>query len=392
MQKKRKIIIIISTVLATVILLAAAGTAFFLWRLPHFWLDKLQNEYLLQNRNILRIKSVQAGAFNKFILQDVQLGSSRKPLFTAPQADLILQPDFKDRFTTLPIESLMLYGCKTKLETSDGKVYINGILLEKLVKSLSEISSSTAGKPLTLIIQSQLVFGNKKPSADLLLTIRTAGNKLNIQGEWSAITDKKLRGSWNTFIDLENDVFSVTLADSITEIFMQEILLRSGADSKTAALLHKGIFSGEGNFSGTFSNLELKELTYSGKAEKPVIAFYKHKIKNVDPFELKIEKNTKGLSCTIPQLSLNKAVLQKNITINCRKKITFTADCNFQQLAADCFSGYDVKIQTDDLITEKLRGSWDTRSNVWHLSKQSGNAAVQPLRFTVANSTVAMLL
>ena len=91
MQKKRKIIIIISTVLSTVILLAAAGAAFFLWRLPHFWLDKLQNEYLLQNRNILRIKSVQAGAFNKFILQDVQLGSSRKPLFTAPQADIMLK-------------------------------------------------------------------------------------------------------------------------------------------------------------------------------------------------------------------------------------------------------------------------------------------------------------
>ncbi len=391
MQKNRKTIIILTTTLASVLLLTAAGVAAFLWHLPHFWLDKLQNDYLLQHRNILRAKNIQPGAFNKFILHDVQIGSSEKPLFTAPRAELLLKPDYKTRLTALPIQSMILYDCRTEIDTAGKKIYVNGILLEKLVKNLSAIpAASSSGKPLTLIINSELSFGSKKPTARLQFIIRKSDEKLNIQGSWSALANKNASGSWHAFIDLQNDTLSVTTENIVTEIFMQEILLRAGVTARAAAIFHKGVFSGTGSFSGSFSDLKINELICNGKIEKPVLAFYKHKIKNADPFEVKIEKNSRGVSCKISQFSLNNKVILKEISINFRKKITFTAYCNFQQLSANCFFRHNVKIKSDPALQDKLHGSWDTANNIWQFSKISAPAAENRMQLEIADSTFAL--
>ena len=85
MQKKTKKILIISVCILAIVLPVLLGVGFF-WYLPKMWLNKLEKEYLLQHRNILRVQKVQAGAFNKFILHGVQIGNTEKPIFTAVNA------------------------------------------------------------------------------------------------------------------------------------------------------------------------------------------------------------------------------------------------------------------------------------------------------------------
>ena len=132
MQYRKKTIIFVSITTAVILLLLLGGGL--LWYMPHFWLDKLQNEYLLHNRNMLRVKNIQAGAFNKYILSDIQIGDNQKPLISAPYAELQLENRWEKFFTALPIKKLIIYDCKVKIESSKRKVYINGVLLEKFVK------------------------------------------------------------------------------------------------------------------------------------------------------------------------------------------------------------------------------------------------------------------
>ena len=157
MQKKnRKIFIATSLIILAIFILSGLAAAGFFWYLPHFRLEKLQSEYLLQHRNFIRTRGVQAGAFNKFVLQDVQLGNTARPIFTAPRAELFMKSDFFEKISELPIKELHLYDCQVKVETAKRKVYINGILLKDIINEIAKLPPAADGIPLNLEIYSKL--------------------------------------------------------------------------------------------------------------------------------------------------------------------------------------------------------------------------------------------
>ena len=157
MQKKnRKKLIIYSGILAVAVAVLLVGV--FFWYLPKMWLNKLENEYLLQHRNMFRVQRVQAGAFNKFILHDVQLGSTEKPLATATRAELLLHSDLRQKFDSIPVKKLILHDCEIKVNAVKRKIYINDILLEKFVKSLIQLPPAPNGSPLPLEINSARIY------------------------------------------------------------------------------------------------------------------------------------------------------------------------------------------------------------------------------------------
>ncbi len=391
MQYRKKTIIFVSITTAVILLLLLGGGL--LWYMPHFWLDKLQNEYLLHNRNMLRVKNIQAGAFNKYILSDIQIGDNQKPLISAPYAELQLENRWEKFFTALPIKKLIIYDCKVKIESSKRKVYINGVLLEKFVKQLTAIPPASNGNPLFLELHSQLAFGKKAASANLLLKIKFEGEKIDIRGVWSAIENKNISGSWQAFIDPAGDYISVTVSDYMTEIFMQEILLRSGVPAKATALLDQALLFGEGNFSGTFNNLQIKELNYQGKVEKPVLSFYKYKMANMKAFTVNLQKNNNEVICRIPALNIDnkKTAAFEDITITYNKNITFSANCNIRQLAADYFSSKNrIKIKNNTAARDILTGQWSVNTDKWSFSRKTTPVKEQPIHMETEKTVITL--
>ncbi|MBR7144392.1 MAG: hypothetical protein IKD10_05565 [Lentisphaeria bacterium] len=392
MQKKnRKKLIIYSGILAVAVAVLLVGV--FFWYLPKMWLNKLENEYLLQHRNMFRVQRVQAGAFNKFILHDVQLGSTEKPLATATRAELLLHSDLRQKFDSIPVKKLILHDCEIKVNAVKRKIYINDILLEKFVKSLIQLPPAPNGSPLPLEINSYFSLGNKRTPALLKLEIQSNSGKLNIKCFWQNKDNPAINGSWQSFIDPSADQFSVLLSDHLTGVFMQEILLRSGMPARATAVLEKAVISGTGSFSGTFKDLQIHELSYSGKVEKPELAFYKYKFKNMGSFLLKLQKDSKGIHCQIPELSLNKGKTPflKNINITSRKKITFSAECNFQQLAADYLAKQiNQPVTTKGLFFEQINGIWDTDSGIWSFKQNNRPTAKQHLLLVAGNITFSI--
>ena len=392
MQKKSKKKLIM-TVIAAVLILPLLLFAVFLWYLPQYWFNKLQNEYLLQNRHVLRTEKVQAGAFNKFILSGVQLGSGKKTLFTAPRAELLLNTNFAGKLDCVPVKGLILYDTRTRIDCKRRKIYINGILLEKFVRELQKLPMSVDGKKLELEIYSQLALGSNNPASDLHLKVKVFDDKLNIFGSWRSSADSKYSGSWRAVIDLSHDEWAVTLDKYISEIFMQEILLRSGVPAKATALLNKAMICGNGSFSGSFRDLQIKEFTYSGKVESPAISFYKHRINNIAPFEIELKKNTDNIVCRIPQLDLpgRQSTQIRNINISYRKKINFSAECNLQKLVSNNFcKNSNFAVKTIFSADDRVSGSWDPATDQWQFNRNISSTLPGTMTWEVKGATVSL--
>ena len=391
MQKKNKIFLLTGITSAAVILLLLGG---FFWYLPYFWLDKLQNGYLLQHRNILRVQNVQAGAFNKYLLNDVQIGRPQKPLFSSARGELLLENGFLGKFAVLPVKKIILYDCVVKVDSSQSKIYLNGILLEEFVKKLTQLPASPNGKALELEIHSNFVIGKRPSSVKLQLNIISGNGKIDITGSWSDNKNKNIRGEWQAFIHPAENYFSFTISEHMTEIFMQELLLRSGVPGKAAAVLNQGTLYGEGSFSGEFNNWQIKELNYSGKVNDPVLSFYKYKTKNAKAFDIKLHKSPRGMICKIPELSLDnkKSSMLKNINIKSAKILSFNAECDFQQLAADHFFRQSrIAVRTNAVGVEELNGVWDTSTDTWSFSKKTSKAHPRLLRLETDHASIVLL-
>ena len=393
MQKKTKKILIITSCILAVMLPVVLVVGFFRY-MPKMWQNKLEKEYLLQHRNIFRVQKVEPGAFNKFILHDVQIGSTQKPLFTSGRAELVFNSDLLKKIDLLPVKKLVLHDCRIKVDAVKRKIYVNDILLEEFVKSLKQLSPGTNSSPLELEVNALFSLGSKKPSAEIKLLIQNNNDKIDIKGFWHAADNKKISGSWQSFIDLSNDNISVSLADCMTEVFIQEILLRSGMPSQAAALLNKGVVSGSGSFSGSFRDLQIKELTYSGEVKNPELSFYKHKFKNIENFRINLQKNAKGIICKIPELRFRNASTPflKNINTGYRKKITFSGECDFQQLAADYIARRsNLAVNAAGGVFEPINGEWNINSGIWNFSLVNNDPSKTALQFSIADTTFSLL-
>ena len=377
MSNTKRKICIIAAVLPAVLLLTAAGVLFFRY-LPGYWLENIQNSYLQPQRGLLRAGEVKAGAFKTLQLKDVELGKAGEEIFKAPEAELRFDFDFRNSIKNARITELHLKKSHLVVDSAAGKIRLNGIILQDMVKVLSALPPAPDGRYIPLTIEASFSIGKAQPSSRIELTVvRDHSSKLSIAGRIFPIGEKKSAGSWSAVIDQNNNCLSFDHSGNIPTIFLQEILLRAKLPLRAISVLQGADFSGRGNFSASYPELAIREFEFSGKLAPQCLRFYKYDFKQIEPFEISLQKNKSRFICRIPEFTSKDHgnVHLQNIELKYsprRPVITLDAQCNIQQTLLNMLmpSGKKGSGSLQKNFPDKIHGSWNLQSNKWQIVSQ----------------------
>ncbi len=388
MSDEKKKIRIIAIVLPAILLLAAAAAGLFFWYMPRYWQQSVENSYLLPNRSVIRVGSVQPGAFNRLLLKNVEIGSADARVFAAPSAELICELDPRKSFDRPRISRLCLKNSRLNIDSVKGNIRINNVMLPELVKQISALPAGPNGEAVTLEVSAAVQVGNAKPASNIQLVFaRDKQGKLKISAELFALNGKKLSCKWSAVIDPANNSMVFFTMGSIPTVFLQEILLRANVPAAAVSVVRAADFSGKGSFSASYPALKINNFDLTGKLTMECLRFYKYDFKKVAPFDIFASKTPQNFEVRIPEISISSKgnVYLQSVMIKHsfrRPVITLDAKCNIQQNLLNILFFADNKESKNTVseLPDKLHGSWNTQNGKWQFVCGEPSAAMSNIQ------------
>ena len=362
-------------VLLSVFLLAAGISVYFLmYQLPRQRQHFLESDYLVQNQKFIRVGELQKSGANSCQLRDIELGISGKELLIAPEAELIYSSSPFASPRQIEFEKLILRNCNLKITADKSSILVNGHSLTDFAHQIAQLPPAPNGRAIPLEVRGTIQLGSNTdaPSVTLQITCPVP-QKLNIAA-WGQ------QGSWNAFLDLNNQLLSATFTGSVNMALWQEIMLRSSLPPAVVRLLQKADLQGSGKISANLQNLQITNLDAELSAANAELDWYGHRINNLEKFNFTVQKDAPHITVKIPQIAMVSPApgsfqnVELQYTLQ-KDMVKMRANSDLRQLLVTFFCrSLNVPAIAVKSQSSLISGQWNTRSGDWKFKAESTNA------------------
>ena len=362
--------------LVPLLLAALTGCWLLQYYLPACWAQNLEDDFLVQNQQFLRVDSLKRGSFGKFLLSNIKLGVSGKELLTAPTAELQLDQTLRWRNPQrLAFESLTLSDAELTVTANSDGIAVNNHPLREFAVALAELPAAPNGRFIPLQINAKLKLGKNSDERQVVFFVnRETPKKLRIEFSWQ-------NGSGEAWFDLTNDIFNVTFDGPINMLLWQETLLRSGLPPQAVRLLKKAQLQGSGKFSADLKNQSVSTLDCQIKITDGELDWYGQSLHQTGTLELDLKREASGFTMTIPALHIKSPAPAefKNTVLQYRPRLNILkvqTSSDLRQLLLGIFCRHlNIPVIAVTSQPSQLSGSWNTRTGQWNILARKQNAA-----------------
>ena len=358
------------------LLAVLAGYWLLQYYLPACWAQKLEDDFLVQHQQFLRVDSLQRSSFGKFLLNNVKLGVSGKEVLTAPTAELQLDQKLRWRNPQrLALESLKLSDAELTVTANSDGIAVNNHQLREFAAALAELPAAPNGRFIPLQVNAKLKLGRDGEERQVVFFInREMPGKLRIKFSWQ-------NGSGEAWFDLTNDIFNVTFNGPLNMQLWQETLLRSGLPPQAVRLLKKAQLQGSGKFSADLKKQSVSTLDCQIQITDGELDWYGQTLHQAGSLELALKREASGFTMTIPALYIKSPAPAefKDTVLQYRPKqntLQVQTSSDLRQLLLNIFCRHlNIPVIAVTSQPSQLSGSWNTRTGQWHISARQQNDA-----------------